>query len=463
MKVEVKKIFFILLAVNITLFVLHEAFWFTEAGLWRWAYGQDVSREYCGELLLRGELYRQNFTYTYPPLSCLIIGILMKIFGRNILIPRLLTSMFLFLTSLLLVKIEKRTVYLMPFIIIFLQSYRFADAMLYFLVVLSYYFFKREKYGLSGVFSIISLFTKQLAVFFALPFFINLVLKRDRKKLAEFLIPFLAIGAVSAIFLQFWTGGAFIGNYINNYFPPRDFNLFNIESMMLLMIILFSIFYFSREVIKNRRIKFSADALILLMWALFSVKGFFTAYTDKSWFGSLLVLIPLIIFTFKEKKDILIASAIFIILFPYPVYYILDMVNLFRYEIPLTELQEQNSLLMELIKMTEKPVLTDAPEVVFWAGRELLSNDLFIRDMAVSAGVNTAPETNKLIKNGDYELILARLYLLNTTRYVYDTNSYYQSKFPDHLTHLKECPNCNNMILAMVRKNSTLAKKLKLE
>jgi len=251
---------------------------------------------YMGKLVSEGVLPYRDFFYAHPPLQLIVIGILFKVFGFNMIILNLMPLAAIITGAFFLFRLVKEKFGSMEAIIaaiLFLFTFDMLSlatdfvgtelAVMFFII--GFYFFSRENYAKSGIFFGLASVTRLYSLIPILVIFV-IVFLRDRKHFLKLVIAFSLIFILTNSLLIILFGQNYLAPvYKYHFMKPKAAEPG------------FGVFY---EVIKTN-------------WFLFLSSIFFIFVKDKRKIGDLLLIaLFYILFLFSLNK---VFSHYFMLLF----------------------------------------------------------------------------------------------------------------------------------------------------
>lgn len=277
---------------------------------------------YMGKLIGEGKLPYEDFFFSHPPLEIYVDAVLLKIFGYNIFILKIVPIIFVLLASFFLFRLVKERFSSLEAVlstILFLFTYEtfrmtgnIGMSLAVLFVVLGFYYSFKKRYILSGIFIGIASITNFFSLVPALVLFLFLLLKKENnrfsiKPVKNFLVGFIPIFVLIQLFFVLAAGKHyFLQVYQYHLMKPSlevvkgiKFNLFKYTVIYNPIIFFGSIFYFFSKK-KNLSIFFTS-ALVYILF-IFSLKSPFPYYYEMA-LPFLAVLASVSILRFIKKSE----------------------------------------------------------------------------------------------------------------------------------------------------------------
>jgi len=293
---------------------------------------------YMGKLIGEGKIPYRDFFFSHPPLEIYVDAILLKIFGYNIFILKVIPIFFVLLASFFLFKTVKEAFNLKAGLlstILFLftyETFRMAGntgmSLAVLFVVLGVYYYFKERYILSGVFIGIASITNFFSLVPGGILFLFLLFEKKDNKLKlrirnakDFLIGFIPVFVlIQLIFVLIAGKEYFFQVYQYHLVKPTlevvqglKLNLFKSTVIYNPVIFIGSLFYFFSKK-KNLSLFFTTSLIYILF--IFSLRMPFPYYYEMALpFLAVLASVSILRFIKKsENKNLLFAFFIVFIL-----------------------------------------------------------------------------------------------------------------------------------------------------
>ena len=239
---------------------------------------------YTGKELLEGKLLYRDIFFTNFPLIPYVASIYFWISQGNVLFYYLTSSFEVCLTTVLIsIIVLKQSksyllalciplLYLFSFMILATSQFQTGVFLTCLFIVISYWFFKKENYFLTGVFTALCLLAKAYALPVLLSYFVYLLIKKRKA-----LLPFITGGALTAGIVLSPTLLFAYKDFLNDVFSYSLTRSQGVDKLSILWVLLlhdfiFIIILFTNMVIIRKN----------LLFGLFSLFGllFFILYQD---------------------------------------------------------------------------------------------------------------------------------------------------------------------------------------
>ncbi|NQV08456.1 glycosyltransferase family 39 protein [Candidatus Woesearchaeota archaeon] len=294
---------------------------------------------YMGKLITEGEVPYRDFFFSHPPLEIYVDALLLKIFGYNLFILKLVPILFTILTAFFLFKLVKKKFDLVTALgstILFLFTYEtfrmtgnIGMSLAVLFVVLGFYYSFKQKYLLSGIFIGTAGITNFFSLFLGGVLFLYILLKKEKSKIKlrikpaiNFLIGFFIIFLlIQLVFILIVGKEYFLQVYQYHFMKPSTevvkgikLDLFKSTVIYNPIIFIGSLFYFlSRK--KELSIFFTSVLVYIII--IFTLKSPFPYYYEMI-LPFLAVLASVSILKFVKRSEnknlLLLFLSIFILL-----------------------------------------------------------------------------------------------------------------------------------------------------
>jgi hypothetical protein len=385
-----------------------------------WSYLAGFFHE-CGYMAFEGKVPYRDFGCPQPPLGLLIVGFGQFIF-KDPFTSKLITLAFTIaniMLTWLIVKQESKEVKLwhMPFFLglfgvmiiipLDLMSLTFALAGIYFL---RKYEFQNNRYLLilSAVLCAISIMTKYFGMAFAAALFVYLIYSKKYKDTIIFLSVLGIIILPTMGVLQFVTNGNFLTDTFYHVIKPIQEGdsfvfLLMITSLPLLIAMPFCIWK------ENERTKLYFFCFVFVLFEaiwLWYRSGGTTNYNVYP-----IVLLSIITYIgFFSKGDKKFSDAIFaLIILQFIMLAVYSTTGILQISNGAKTMESNNLLLLDLVKMTDKPVLAEPTSISFWYSRfpNTRFSDPYMFYDFMRLGKWNQSELINAVQKDDVELIIA--------------------------------------------------------
>lgn len=263
--------------------------------LWNYGFSKNISD---------GLIMYKDFNMVITPLYPLLTGLIMKIFGTNMIIFYIINTFYAMLTLFIVYKLNKKLIF--PFFIYFIfNTAPGYNTLSVFYVFLLIYLEKNNKsdYLIGLIISLAFLTKSSIGVFLALP---TLYYIKKPKKILKRIIPFLITNLIIIIYLYFNNA---LYDYINYAFLGLlDFQGDNGNFNPITIIVILMIIYLIREYLKTK----DKELLYILAFQIMAYPLFNISHT-------LLAFTPVVYYLLKKYpkiNNLIIKTAPIFILIP---------------------------------------------------------------------------------------------------------------------------------------------------
>lgn len=246
---------------------------------------------YMGKMITKGELPYRDFFYAHPPLHVFAIASILRIFGFNIIMLKmvpflsiLVSSFFIFLLMEkkqddLIASAAAVSLFLFSFIILFNSTYASgANMAAMFLVIGFYLLVSEKKYILSGIFFGLASITRLYSIVPALAVMLVIALKR-KKSMIRFCLGFFSVfilinGMMLLLFKNEYILQAFRYHLMKPALKTKGLTFYNVikTDWIIFMLPLAAIFT------KMKKVQLSAIISLAYMAFLISLSRVFEYY-----------------------------------------------------------------------------------------------------------------------------------------------------------------------------------------